>query len=280
MQENAIPTSPRRQRRELATGTVASLLLHGLAAALLLANLRFESPDARQETTVEVVLIETEPEAPPTPPEPPEPTPTAEAPASDLPIAAVRPPPPQLDEAPLAERSEPPPGPGRVQARAREGAEGGGPATAPAPPAPPAPLAPTGELSRGGGADLAALPRAGGGSESATQDEKDFLLAQVMPFWLLDFRSPRYKHVVFRGHFVLRADGMLEPPFGKNDPWDPAAMIGGYDVLLRRGHEPQRIAIESFLKATRAAQPFRLPPGIEKSKYPRSVPVFFRLGDL
>lgn len=279
MQEHAIPTSPRR-RRELATGTVASLLLHASAAALLLVNLRFEHTSAPKETTVEVVLIEKEPDAPPAPPEPPKPTPLAEAPPPDLPIEPVRPPPPQLNEAPIAERSQPPRGPGRPQARAREGAEGGGPQAAPAPQSPPAPVAPKGELSRGGGANLAALPRAGGGGEEATQDEKDFLLAQVMPFWLLDYRSPRYKHVVFRGHFVLRADGMLEPPFGKDDPWDPAAMIGGYDVLLRRDHEPQRIAIESFLKAARAAQPFRLPPGADKSKYPRAIPVFFRLGDL
>jgi hypothetical protein len=126
---------------------------------------------------------------------------------------------------------------------------------------------------------IASLGRPGG-EGPAKQDEKDFLLAQVMPFWLLNYRDPRYQHVVFRGTFVLRSDGMLEPPYGKNDPWDPTTMIGDYDRLLARGQDSYRLAVESFLKAVRAAQPFRLQPGVDPKSYPRPVAVFFRLGDL
>ena len=42
----------------------------------------------------------------------------------------------------------------------------------------------------------------------------------------------------------------------------------------------RRLAIESFLRAVRAAQPFRLNPGVDSKAYPRPVAVFFRLGDL
>jgi len=276
MNAHAIPTSP-QPRRTLATGTVASLLLHAVAVLLLFLNLRFDpAPEHPRETTVELVLLpEKKADTPPQPST--EETKQAEQTIPDLPITE-RPPPPQLKEAPLAERSAPPPGPPQERPRAQTGTGSKGPSPVPAPAAPPAPRAPRAELSTGGGAGVTvALPREGGG-EKARQDEKDFLLAQVLPFWLLNYKDPRYQHVIFRGHFVLRADGMLDPPFGKNDPWQPDVMIAGYDRLAGRQHEPQRLAIESFLRAVRAAQPFRLKPGVDS--YPRSVPVFFRLGDL
>jgi periplasmic protein TonB len=275
MSEQAIPTSP-QTRRTLAGGTVASLLLHAAIVALLLANLRFDRPAERpRETTVEVVMVAKEPDTPPQPA--PEETKQAETKAPDLP-ATVRPPPPQLQEAPIAERSQAPPQPTQARPQPRAGLGSAGPSPIPAPDSPPARPAPKADLSTGGGANIiASLPRAGGGDKAA-QDEKDFLLAQVMPFWLLNYRDPRYQHVVFRGHFVLQADGMLGAPFGKNDPWDPDKMIAGYAQIQGRQHEAQRLAIESFLRAVRSAQPFRLPPG--ERDYPRSVPVFFRLGDL
>jgi hypothetical protein len=276
MNAQAIPTSP-QPRRTLATGTVASLLLHAAAVALLFLNLRFEvPPEAPRETTVEMLFVpEKQADTPPQPST--EETKQAETAIPDLPITE-RPPPPQLKEAPLAERSAPPPGPARERSQTQAGLGSKGPAPVPAPAAPPAPRAPKAELSTGGGASVTvSLPRTGG-EQKAAQDEKDHLLSQVIPFWLLNYRDPRYQHVVFRGHFVLRSDGMLDPPFGKNDPWQPDVMIAGYDRLVGRQHEPQRLAIESFLRAVRAAQPFRLQPGVEN--YPRQVPVFFRLGDL
>ena len=58
---------------------------------------------------------------------------------------------------------------------------------------------------------------------------------------------------------TLGSDGMLLPPFGKNDPWDPKKMVKEYEYLTNREHEAERVAIESFLNAVRSAQPFRLP---------------------
>lgn len=280
MNAHAIPTSPQR-RRELATGTVVSLLLHVAAMALLTINLRYEAPAGKPtETTVEVLLVAKEPDTPPQPS--PEETKKPETAIADPPVTAVRPPPPQLEEAPIAERSRPPPQPTRGRSQARTGLDSAGPMPVPAPAAPSAPATPKAELSLGGGAGItAALPRAGSENEKkAAQDEKDFLLAQIMPFWLLNYRDPRYRDVTFTGQFMLQADGMLAPPFGKNDPWHPRVMIEGYDLLQGQRHESRRLAIESFLRAVRSAQPFRLPPGVDRRNYPHPIPVFFRLGDL
>lgn len=275
MNAQAIPTSV-QTRRELAGGGLASLLLHAVAAALLFLHLRLDpAPEhAPKDMSVEVLIVEPKPEAPPE--SAVEQTVEAKPVIPDMPVIE-RPPPPQLESAPVAERSAPPPGPARQSTRAHQGVDSAGPSPTPAPQAPPAPPAAKAELSRGGGAGLvASLPR-GGGDGPARQDEKDFLLAQVMPFWLLNYRDPRYARVIFHGTFVLRADGMLDFPYGKNDPWDPQVMIGGYDQQLTQQY---RVAIESFLRAVRAAQPFRLQPGIDSNSYPRSIPVYFRLGDL
>jgi hypothetical protein len=278
MNAHAIPTSA-ETRRELATGSLASLVLHVLAIAVLFIHLRLDmTPEPPKETTVEVLFVDPKPDTPPK--SSAEQTKQAEAAIPDMPIIE-RPPPPQFQAAPLAEKSAAPPGPARAQVRLHSTAlDSKGPSPIPGPPAPPAPPAAKAELSTGGGAGIiASLPRTGGDS-AAKQDEKDFLLAQVMPFWLLNYRDRRYEHVVFHGTFVLRSDGMLEPPYGKNDPWEPTVMIGGYDRLLARGQDSYRTAVESFLRAVRAAQPFRLNPGVDPKAYPRQVAVFFRLGDL
>jgi hypothetical protein len=278
MNAPTIPRSP-HTRRELATGSIASLLLHGLAAALLFVNLRLDmTPAPPQETAIEVLIVEQKQDTPPEPST--EQTKQVETAVPDLPVTE-RPPPPQLQAAPRAERSQPAPGPTRARVPLRDGPDSKGPAPTPGPAAPPAPPAAKAELSLGGGAgQVASLPR-GGGDGPARQDEKDYLLAQVLPFWLLNYRDPRYQNLKFSGFFTLRADGMLEPPYGKNDPWDPAVMIDGYERMrAARGLDSYRLAIESFLRAVRAAQPFKLQPGVDPNSYPRQVAVFFRLGDL
>lgn len=118
-----------------------------------------------------------------------------------------------------------------------------------------------------------------GGSDSARQQsEGDFLLAQVMAHWLIDVRSPRFKGIVMGGNFLLLEDGMLGSPYGKNDPWRPEAMIENYGRLAAGGQESLRTALETFLRAVRSAQPFRLPPG--DGPYPRLVRITFAMGDL
>jgi hypothetical protein len=252
-------------------GLAASLLLHALAIMLLLLGPRWETlrPQPPREAPIEVVLLPA-PEPKPAPPRPAPPPP--EVPARILPP----PPPPQLTEAPIAETSTPPPGPERPAT----GAPTPGPVARPAPPVP-APPAAKGDVTLGGAARPgAAQSRRARGDKPATQAEKDFILAQILPFWLIDYRNPRFGRIVFGGTFVLQADGMLGPPYGKNDPWQPEVMVSGYSALLSPEREPERVAIESFLNAVRAAQPFRLPPTLDKADYPRPIPVHFRLGDL
>ena len=115
-------------------------------------------------------------------------------------------------------------------------------------------------------------------SEARQQSEGDFVLAQIMPFWLIDMRSPRFRDVVMGGVFALQEDGMLAPPFGKHDPWRPEVMIENYRELLKPQAEPVRVALESFLRAARDAQPFALPPGARG--YPRAIRITLKMGDL
>ena len=74
---------------------------------------------------------------------------------------------------------------------------------------------------------------------------------------------------------TLRADGTLGPPFGKNDPFDPARVIDRYNEFPPFYQQ----AMTSFIEAMRLAQPFRLPPpGTET--YPARLYVDFLLHDL
>ena len=278
MNAHALPTSV-QTRRELASGGIASLLLHVVAIGVIFAHLRLDftpDPAAPKETSVEVLIVEPKPDTPPESAK--EQTKEAKTVLPDMPV--MPPPPPQFQEAPLAEHSSPPPNRTRQATRFRPGLDSTGPSPNPSVPAPPAPPAARAELSTGGGAGLIHSSPRGGGDGPAKQDEKDFLLGQIMPFWLLNYRDPRYHDVIFHGTFVLHSDGMLDFPYGKNDPWDPKVMIGGYDKLLGRQQEAYRVAIETFLRAVRAAQPFHLQAGIDPKSYPRSIPVYFRLGDL
>lgn len=120
--------------------------------------------------------------------------------------------------------------------------------------------------------------RRGGSDAVRQQSEGDFLLAQIMPHWLIDVRSPRFRGIQMGGTFQLNEDGMLGPPYGRNDPWRPELMIENYARLAGREQEALRTALETFLRAVRSAQPFRLPP--TGGPYPRLVRITFAMGDL
>jgi hypothetical protein len=258
--------------RQRVTAALVSMVLHAAALVwLMLGPLHETTRRPLPETTIEVVFVPPEP-AKPAPPKVEE---KAQDEAPPDPRGLPPPPPPQLTEAPIAEVSRPPPGP----PKARPGEAPPSPQVGAGAQALVAPPAERGELSRGGGARPGARPPSGY-SGPPTQDEKDFILSQILPFWLIDYRNPRFARIVFGGRFTLGADGMLLPPFGKNDPWEPTQMVKGYDQLLAREREAERTAIESFLNAVRAAQPFRLPPGVDPRAFPREIPVYFRLGDL
>jgi hypothetical protein len=206
-----------------------------------------------------------------------------------LPIV-IAPPPPQLEEAPIAERSRPrpeatpseapsPPPPQVVRPASRQRAAPR--ATPPLESGEPITRVPAPSIVDREAPSLGPGTRAGRGSssEAAQQSEGDFLLKQIMPHWLLDSRNQRFRSVVLGGIFQLNADGTLAAPYGKHDPWAPEVMIQNYGQMQRPELQDVRLALESFLRAARAAQPFRLPPGVTGG-YPRSVKIVFKLGDL
>ncbi len=113
----------------------------------------------------------------------------------------------------------------------------------------------------------------------ASRSDSDFILAQILRRWRINYRDGRYREVTFApGNLLLRADGTLAPPYGPNDPWNPYDMMGGYRRLTQRGFEDVRRAVDTFLVALREAQPFQLPP--TPGPYPRRIRISFRTGDL
>ena len=75
-----------------------------------------------------------------------------------------------------------------------------------------------------------------------TQSESDFFLSQIVQAWVIDFDAPQFARIRIDGPYLVLPDGMLAPPFGKNDPWDMYAMVRnwpeieayGFDATFRR----------------------------------------------
>lgn len=234
----------------------------------------------------DVSRAEPGPDAEPAPSPPPVPPPPPEVPA-----AQAEPPPPEPAQASPPPRAEaqatpaPPAEPPRQEAKPpqqqqqrQQPQRQERPAERKPPPAKPPEVGKArvdGPTTGGRGRDAR---RSASASEARQQSEGDFVLAQIMPFWLIDVRSPRFRDVVMGGVFELRADGTLSSPFGKHDPWRPDVMIENYRDLLKPQAEPVRVALESFLRAARDAQPFQLPPGV--SGYPRPIRITLKMGDL
>ena len=113
----------------------------------------------------------------------------------------------------------------------------------------------------------------------ASRSDSDFILAQILRRWRINYRDPRYRGLSFEpGTLLLKADGTLASPYGPRDPWNPYDMMNGYQILTRRGAEDWRRAVDTFLVALREAQPFELPP--TAGPYPRRIRITFRMGDL
>jgi hypothetical protein len=284
----SIVASP-RQPHFLWLAALGSILLHAMLPAAVMLDLSalLDRSTPPQETVIEVVFLPPEPA-----PEPPPPEPVPAAPTPPPTPMVLAPPPPQLIEAPIAERSQhapaeapkaepatPPPAPEVHRPRQRQPSQAG--RSVPASPPIEMPKradAPT-LLDRDQPTLGRANARRGGAAERQQQSEGDYVLSLIMPQWLIDVRSPRFRDIVLGGTFMLQADGMLAPPYGKNDPWQPDRMIQNYRQLNTPQGEAVRIALESFLRAARNAQPFRLPPGTTGG-YPRPIRIVFQMGDL
>ena len=110
-----------------------------------------------------------------------------------------------------------------------------------------------------------------------TQSEQDLVLAQIMKFWHADFHRPEAHGLILQATIVIQADGTLESPLNKDDPWNPGSVIGGYAELMRMGYTYRREAIEGFLLAIRLSQPLKLPP---TGPWPRRMVLRFAFDDL
>ena len=277
--------------RRLWVAVALSLLLHGLAALLLLIEpwtwrIQPEPPPI----LAEFVLPEAAKPAPAVPPTPsvaPPPPPPAQARTVEDPAPPVPPPSiPQLQQAPVTQApSQAPPSAGqRARPQASERAQPApmlgqsGPATTTAPPAQRQRTAP----SQDTGNRRPGPPGAAGETgPTMTQSESDFFLSQVVSAWVIDFDAPQFADIRIYGRYRVLPDGMLAPPFGKNDPWDMRAMVENWDRIANdpRPHAIAfRTAVETFLRAMRLAQPMRMPPNPEG--YPKVLELNFRIGDL
>jgi hypothetical protein len=128
-------------------------------------------------------------------------------------------------------------------------------------------------------------PPAGLPSERVTQSEADFLLAQILRNWLLDYRNPRLAEVILHFWFVIEPDGRIPPPLGGDAPLDFSQMILNYPDLVRASqidprYRDMRTALETFIVAARASLPFAAQPGAPRAAGPRSMLIEFKLGDL
>lgn len=224
-------------------GLALSLLLH-LAISVLsqmdgLPDLNFHLP----EPVMEVELVRETP--PPPPPPPPQMEPEKPPPPKPEPTQLAKPnpiPPPQLQKAKIAEKS---------QAPKQPPAESGISFERKAPP----PVA-AGDLS---------------------QSAQDYVLSQVLKMWHFDTSAAKGSDLTIAMTILVDKDGTLAGNMNKNAPWNPQAVIRGYDQLPPDSYI--RRALESMLLALRLAQPLQLPPDDGKG-WPRRMVIRFRPGDL
>lgn len=277
--------------RRLGLAVILSLLLHGLVALILLIEpWTWKSQPEPPPILAEFVMPEPPKAAPPPAPPPPAPPPQAAAPTPPPPQEQVRPIPPpsipQLQNAPVTEApSRAPPSAGeKARTQSSEKPQPAplpdriGPSTTMAPPAQrerSASSRPTGNRAQG---EAGAAGKAG---ESMTQSESDFFLAQIVRAWVIDFDAPQFANLVIEGGFGVLPNGMLAPPYGKNDPWDMNVMVRNWNrIEAMRGPQAvaYRTAMETFMQAMRLAQPFTMPP--DAQGYPKILQLNFRVGDL
>lgn len=239
----------------IAAAILLSLLLHGLLVlALWLQPWLWRLPP-KEPPVIQVELVIPPPPPPPAaPPEPPQLRPAPIAPESTAPPA----------------RSEAPPEP-RQQPRRPAPPPRAEPLPVPQRPVPrPAPAPPQ-------AVQAPAYPGAPG--PEMAQSEQDFFLLQIADHWIIDRQAPRFRSITITGRYTVLANGYVEAPFGKNDPWDMRAMIKNWDeIAAAPGAANFRTAAETFLRAMRLAQPLQLPPGA--AGYPKVMTLNIRVGDI
>jgi hypothetical protein len=258
------PDIDRRHRRLTVLALLLSALLHlGFALGTWLVELRdIHSPAVEQVVDAELVMEPQKPKPAPAPkPEPPKPEPPKPEPPKPEAPKPEAPPKPEHRPEPIA--------PVQLQ-RARVAEKSSAPA-----PSRPA-IRPAGDtglfMSDSPDAKAEALAKNAG---ELTQSAQDFILAQFIRMWHFNFRAARGHNFSIGAAIVINRDGTLAGPMSKNAPWDPEAVIPGYNSMSGYPKE----ALESFLLALRMAQPLDLPPDDGKG-WPRRMVLKFRLDDL
>jgi hypothetical protein len=113
--------------------------------------------------------------------------------------------------------------------------------------------------------------------EELSQNEQDFVLSQILPFWKVDTHRPEGKGMVLEATIEINPDGTFQFPLGRDDPWNPGGIIAGYAQMARLGYSYKREALEGFLLALRLSQPIKVPPG---GKWPKWMKLRFAFDDL
>lgn len=227
---------PPRRARWVPLGL--SALLHLLA---LLVWLGFPASEPRrpEEQAIQVELAS----EPPRPPARVAPAvePQAKQPAAEQQGAPI----PQLEEGVLAQRSSTP------KLKPQDAAK-----------APPEPRT-----------DIAPKPKK---PEPVTQNERDFVLGQVLRSWHPPKELAAYEKADVRVTVTVQADGYFADAYDGRRPWNPAEVFDGYGSLPP--DSIQRRTIDAFYRAIRQAQPVKLPP-VLKAKAPFPVRLDFRFKD-
>lgn len=125
---------------------------------------------------------------------------------------------------------------------------------------------------------LAAIERPPAAPRAAlpTQTPGDFVRAQILARWRLDWRDSRFNGRSLTIEMVVLSTGMFAYPYGRDDPWNPRAMVTNYDELVADGQQDLVEMVESLLHAMRAAQPIDLPARLRR--FPMRLDLSFRLG--
>ena len=219
------------------------------------------SPQQQQEKKEAEKQPEKQPEKPPEkqPEKPPEKQPEKQ-PQERL----AKPAPPQLLQAPIREKSS------TDRRDEHNGANGQNIAIA---------MGPGPMLSLRSAQDGAKGPEGSRGpvGEELSQSEQDYVLSQILPYWKVDTHRPEARGMVLEAIIEINADGTLQYPLGRDDPWNPGGIIGGYAEMARLGYSYRREALEGFLLALRLSQPIRVPPG---GKWPKWMKLRFAFDDL
>jgi hypothetical protein len=113
-------------------------------------------------------------------------------------------------------------------------------------------------------------------AEPVTQNERDFVLSQVIRHWHPPRELAAYDKADVQVAVVVDANGYFDEDFDARRPWNPAGVFDGYNSL--HPQSLQRRSVDAFYQAIRKAQPVRLPPAL-KAKAPFPVRLDFRFKD-